>query len=314
MLRYKIIANPVAGRGDGTRAEAIIDRVFGRAGTKYDLVETRAPHEAMQLAQLAAEQGYDVAVAVGGDGTVHEVVNGLMAAAQRGVQAYTALGVVPLGTGNDFAWGLGLPENNPEAACHVLLAGHRRTIDLGQVSDERGQSWIFDNMIGAGFDAAVALESHGIRRLRGLMLYLVAGLRALVRHSRCTEVTVCYDGQRITRPLLLLSAANGRRTGGGFLLAPQAQLDDGLLDVTLAGAANVGTILRLLPHFIRGTHASQTRYVTIAKTARLVCEAPGGIPVHLEGEVIRTDARRLEIRALPSCLAVLVPDPMEQKG
>ncbi len=103
----------------------------------------------------------------------------------------------------------------------------------------------------------------------------------------------------------MICVANGRRGGGGFLLAPHALLDDGLLDVTLAGDAGPLVILRLLPHFVRGTHATQTRYVSSRRASHLVIEAPAGMPMHLEGEIVRTDARRIEIGVLPRSLAVI---------
>ncbi len=311
MAKYRIIINPIAGRGNGARAEGLIDRVLGRTGASYDLTETSRPQEAIEQAADAVGQGYDAVVAVGGDGTVHEVVNGLVRASTDGEGP--ALGIIPLGTGNDLAWSLGLPENDPEAACRALLAGHTRMLDLGQVTDERGQTWIFDSMLGAGFDAAAAQEAGRIRRLHGLAMYLVAVLRILPRYGRAPEVTVSYNGTRVTRRMLMVSVANARRTGGGFLMAPAAHLDDGLFDLTVAGDATVPTILRLLPHFIRGTHATQTRYVSTDRTDSLVCEAPSGLPVHLEGEVIRSDARRLEIRILPRRLRVIVPPPVARE-
>ena len=203
------------------------------------------------------------------------------------------------------AWSLGLPENAPETACRLLLENQRRTVDVGDVKDERGQRWFFSSMLGAGFDAATALAASKIRGLRGLPLYLLAVLQTLPKYNRAPVVTVCYDGKRVTRPMLMVCAANGRRTGGGFLIAPDARLDDGLLDVTLAGVAGIPTILWLLPHFIRGTHATQKQYISIDRTSALVLDAPTGVPVHLEGEIIRTDARRLEIRVAPRGLRVV---------
>jgi len=318
MPAYRIITNPVSGRGNGARAEAIIDRAFGRAGVAYELTETRAPHDATRLAREAIQRGFDVIVAVGGDGTVHEVVNGLLQAARErpdwesGAPAGT-LGVVPLGTGNDFAWYLGLPEHDPEAACRLVLADHRRVIDVGQITDEHNRTWVFDNNLGAGFDAATTVESYKIRNLRGFPLYLLAVLRTIPKYSRAPEVVVHYNGKTLARPMLMVSAANGRRTGGGFMIAPDAVLDDGLLELTLAGSPNIPTILRLLPHFIRGTHKTQTRHVTVDRTAHLVLEAPTGVPVHLDGEIIRTDARRLEVSILPRRLRVITA-PLDAKS
>ncbi len=307
---YKIIANPASGRGNGARAEAVIDRVFGRAGVKYDLVETRAPGDARRLAQEAILSGADVVVSVGGDGTAHEVVNGLVQLAQtQGNWATGApvgtLGIVPLGTGNDFAWRLGMPENDPEAACRLILQDRRRIVDLGQIIDDRGVTEVFHNHMGGGFEGATAIESQKIRRLRGLMLYLVAVLRVIPRFSKGMLTTVRFNGQTETRPILLASVANGGRSGGGFKIAPQAELDDGLLDLVLADSPNVGIILWLLPHFLLGTHGTQKKYVAMHRTSHIVIETPAGLPVHLDGEIFRHDAKRVEITVLPKRLQVI---------
>jgi YegS/Rv2252/BmrU family lipid kinase len=306
MPTYKIIANPVAGRGNGARAVPAVDRILSQARVSFDLVETRGPNEATALALQAALDGFASVVAVGGDGTVHEVVNGLVQARDgKAGPDGACLGIVPVGAGNDFAWSMGLPLNDPEAACRVLLGDCRRVVDLARATDERGQSWVFNNMLGAGFDAATALEASKIQRLRGLPLYLLAVLRTIPRYSQAPQVTVCFNGQCISRSMLMICVANGRRGGGGFLLAPHALLDDGLLDVTLAGDAGPLVILGLLPHFVRGTHATQTRYVSSRRASHLVIEAPAGMPMHLEGEIVRTDARRIEIGVLPRSLAVI---------
>ena len=306
MPTYKIIANPSAGRGSGARAVPILEHLLRQARVSFDLVETRAPYEAKALVAQAVREGFDVIVAVGGDGTVHEVVNGLVEARNEKTGPSNAtLGIVPAGAGNDFAWSLGLPQSDLEAACRVLLGGCQRLVDLAQATDERGQNWVFTNMFGAGFDAATALEANKIRHLRGLPLYLLAVLRTIPQYGQAPQVTVCCNDKCVRRSMLMISVANGKRGGGGFLLAPDASLDDGLLDVTLAGDASPLVILRLLPHFIRGTHATQTRYVSTQRTSHLIIEAPAGMPVHLEGEVVRTDARRVEIAVLPRSLAVI---------
>jgi diacylglycerol kinase (ATP) len=144
-----------------------------------------------------------------------------------------------------------------------------------------------------------------IRRLRGLLLYLVAVLRVIPQYREGRLTTVRYRGREQTRRILLASVANGGRTGGGFKIAPGARLDDGQLDLVLADSPNVPTILYLLPHFLAGTHVHQKRYVALDQTDRVVIESPEGIPVHLDGEIFRTDARRLDISVLPRRLEVI---------
>ncbi len=307
---YKVIVNPLSGRGNGARAEAAVRRVLDAAGARYDLVETRAPGHAIELARQAVLDDWDTVASVGGDGTAHEALQGLVQAAQaRGAwqaeQPAGVLALVPIGTGNDYAWRLGLPHNDPETACRILLQGHRRAVDLGQVTDEAGRSEFFLNHLGAGFEAATLIESLKIRRLRGFLLYLAAVLRVIPRYSRGWEMTIRHNGTDRTQSLALASVANGGRTGGGFMMAPGAALDDGQLDLICGHTPNMAVMFWLLPHVIRGTHISKTRYVTATRTPSLELEAPGGVPVHLDGEVFRTDARRLEIRVLPKRLSVI---------
>ncbi len=310
-MRYRIILNPAAGRGRGASARRVIEQVLAAAGANFDLTETSGPGHATVLARDAAAAGPDVAiVAVGGDGTAHEAVVGLVDAARaQGLwdagQPCGPLAVIPIGTGNDYAWRLGAPEHDLVAACRLLLRGQRRVVDLGQVVDEQGRVEVFHNHLGGGFEAATAIESQKIGRLRGLLLYLIAVLRVIPQYRRGRLTTVRYGGRTETRRALLASVANGGRTGGGFKIAPQAQLDDGQLDLVLAESPNVPTILFLLPHFLAGTHVQQKRFVTIGRTDHVVIETPDGIPVHLDGEIFRTDARRIEVSVLPRRLEVI---------
>lgn len=307
---YKVIVNPQSGRGNGARAGAAVRRILDIAEANYDLVETRGPGHATELARQAVLDGWETVASVGGDGTAHEALQGLVQAAQaRGAwqadQPAGVLAVIPIGTGNDYAWRLGLPHNDPEKACDILLHGPRRVVDLGQVTDEAGRSEFFHNHLGAGFEAATLIESLKMRRLRGFLLYLAAVLKVIPRYSRGWPMTVHHDGTALSRPLILASVANGGRTGGGFMMAPDARLDDGQLDLVCGHTPNMAVTFWLLPHVIRGTHLAQTRYVSAARTPTLELEAPGGVPVHLDGEVFRTDARRLAIRVLPKRLTVI---------
>jgi diacylglycerol kinase (ATP) len=311
MPGFKIIANPLAGRGRGTRAVATIQRVLSGEGVTFDLTETRGPHDAIRLAREAAGQAYEAIVAVGGDGTAHEVVNGIvqgtegLPAVDGAPHPIETFGLVPIGTGNDFAWRLGLPIDDPAAACRILLTGRRRLIDLGQVTDERGDRRVFANELGAGIEAATAFESFKIKRLRGLPLYFLALLRTLPRYRHPPDVAVHYNGAVRKEPMLLVAASNGRRTGGGFLIAPHSQLDDGLLDLTMGLDPDLLSIIRLMPLALRGTHARMTRYVVVDRASQLVIESQAGLPVHLDGEFYRADALRLDICVLPGRLNVI---------
>ena len=307
---YKVIVNPHSGRGSGARAEPILRRVLDEAGVRYDLVETSARGDATRLARQARLDGWDTVVSVGGDGTAHEALQGLAQAAHASGEWQSerpagTLAIIPLGTGDDYASRLGLPLSDPGAACRLMLQERQRAVDLGQVTDETGRTELFLNHLGAGFEAAALIESLQMQRLRGFVLYLTAALRVIPRHSRGWEMTVRYNGSAIKRPLNLASVANGGRTGGGFKIAPGAELDDGQLDLIMGHTPNAAVMFWLLPKVMRGTHLSHTQYVTAARTPSLVMEAPNGVPVHLDGELFRSDARRLEISVLPRRLTVI---------
>ena len=309
MPRIKVILNPVSGSGTAQGARAIIESTLREEGATFGLVATTGPGSAVAQAREAAREGWDIIAAVGGDGLTNEVLNGMVQESQesgaweRG-EPVGALGIIPIGTGNDFAWSMGLPTGDAAAACRVLAAGHTRVVDMGRVQDESGTVRYFANNFGAGFDAATTLESYKLRYLRGSLVFLVAVLRTIFLYYKAPLVTVQYGGQEKSLPLLMASVANGRRTGGMFMIAPQAVQDDGLLDVTLAAEVSKLGIFRLLPYFIRGTHATQPT-VTVDQTDHIVVASEQGLPVHVDGEILRSDAHRLDVRVLPRRLRIV---------
>jgi len=309
MPRIKVILNPVSGSGTARGAQEVIERTLREEGAEFELVVTTGPGSAVAQAKEAAREGWDIIAAVGGDGLTNEVLNGLVQESQesgaweRGEPVGT-LGIIPIGTGNDFAWAMGLPTGDAAAACRVLAAGNSRVVDMGRVQDDSGAVRFFANNFGAGFDAATTLESYKLRYLRGSLVFLVAVLRTIFLYYKAPVVTVEYGGQERSLPLLMASVANGRRTGGMFMIAPQAVQDDGLLDVTLAAQVSRLGILRLLPYFIRGTHATQPT-VTVDQTDHIVIGCEQGLPVHVDGEILSSDAHRLEVSVLPRRLRIV---------
>jgi len=309
MPTIKVILNPVSGSGTAGQAREIIARTLGEEGATFDIVETTGQYSAIDQARQAVREGWEIIASVGGDGLANEVLNGLVQESQEAGQwgaggPVGTLGIIPIGTGNDFAWCMGLPTGDASAACRTLAKGQTKVVDIGRVEDESGYVRYFCNNFGAGFDAATTLESYKLRYLRGSLVFLVAVLRTIFLYYRAPQVTVQYNGQESTLPLLMASVANGRRTGGMFMIAPQAVQDDGLLDVTLAAEVSKLGIFRLLPYFIRGTHATQPT-VTVAQTAHIVVASEQGLPVHVDGEIIGSDAHRLEVSILPRRLRVV---------
>jgi len=306
MAGYRVIVNPVAGGDAGDRAIPQIERLLGQLGLDFDLVRTERPWHAADLAQEAAGAGYDAVVAVGGDGTANEVLNGLMRAKLAGAEA-CAMGVLCVGRGNDFAYGVGIPLDLEEG-CRVLARGHRRTIDVGRVvGGLYPNGRYFGNGVGIGFDAVVGFEAAKIGWLRGFLGYLVAALKTIFLYYKAPLVTVEYDGETATVPALMVSIMNGRRMGGGFMMAPEGRPDDGSLDLCIVRQVSRPRIFGLIPHFLRGTQATQEPVQTGRARRVVVTAVEGVLPAHADGETLCTDGRRLEMDLLPGQIEVICP-------
>lgn len=290
---------------------------FARAGLQATILVTDGPGHATTLAEAARREGYAVVVAAGGDGTVSEVVNGL---ARRppghplpdSRDPAATLGILPTGSGNDFAQVLGIPRNL-ERAVEIIARGQVRRLDLGVAELLTAQGFdrrTFNNNLGIGLEAAVTLESYRIRRLQGLPLYLWAAVRTLQRYrAPSMAVTVHDDGGgvwRRTAPTLMVTVGNTRRAGGGFHLTPHAEPDDGYLDVGVAAALPAWRVALLLPRALWGGHANSPA-VTMLRCARLAVAGPDGFPVQLDGEVVEHPATAVEISLRRRALVVLTP-------
>jgi diacylglycerol kinase (ATP) len=309
MLRYKIIVNPISGRGTGERSIPQIEHYLSAAGLDYDLVQTQRPWHAPELAQQAVSEGFNVVVAAGGDGTANEVINGLMMAKKTGLGT-AAMGVLSVGRGNDFAYSMGFPADL-ETCCQTLVKNYRRTIDVGQVvgglfPDGR----YFGNGLGIGFDAVVGFEALKLKRLHGFASYIVAALKTIFLYFQAPIVKVNLDGEEYTLPALMVSIMNGVRQGGGFIMAPQGSPDDGMFDVCIARQVSRPQMFALIPRFMAGTQ-EQHEAIQIIRAANVVVTALEGVlPAHGDGETICIDGNELRVELLPQQLE-LVSKPRE---
>lgn len=289
--KYKLIANPGAGRGRSPALVARIVDAFKKKSVQFDLELTRGPADAARIARNAVED-YDVIVGIGGDGTVNELVPALLFTGRP-------FGIVPAGTGNDFIKGLNIP-NHIERAVEIIIRGETRIIDVGKINGR-----YFANGVGIGFDAAVNRASYSINHSkRGFLLYLWALLKTLGKYDP-VRMTVTMNNETVDREVFLLTLGNGTTVGGGFKLTPFAKLDDGLLDVTLIKPIGLLPLLRHLPKVFLGTIGRAAKYAALSKTAKLVVESRGPVPVHVDGEIYPEDARRFEIEAVPKALTVI---------
>ena len=300
--KIKLILNPMAAMGAAWRSASDLRPIASQHGNT-DWCGTLYPNHAAELARQAGLEGYDRVVALGGDGTVHEVVNGLMQvpAAQR-----PALGVVPLGSGNDFAYVLGTPQA-ADRALQQALTGPISAVDVGLMTDENGRQEYFDNTVGIGFDAVVTIRSHKLPVLRGVLMYLTAVIQTILLNHHPNLLKVSGDGLSWEETVLMFTLCNGPREGGGFMIAPDAKIDDGLFNYTLVRKCGRLTMFRMVPEFMRGTHA---RFSEVSQGAcrsfNLSADRP--MYIHADGEVFSSfgsNLKKLSFEMLPGALKVV---------
>jgi diacylglycerol kinase (ATP) len=294
--RVRLIFNPAAGKGSASQRLPDIMAALKAAGIEPELLKTTAHGDAMVMAEQAALDNVDMILSVGGDGTLQEVANGLVKA-NRGKDVPT-LGIIPAGTGNDFLKTLGVP-GDWKGACERVVRGQTRWVDVGRINGR-----VFANNVGIGFDAQVGIEAKKIQNLRGTMVYVAALGRTMVISYRTPQVTIQCDDQTFKQTVTMISVGNGRASGGTFLLTPNALLDDGLLDVCIIDGLSKLGILGLVPKVMKGTHI-QEKSTRSLRAKKITVTSDDPLPVHADGEVLYTDATRLEIEVLPGALKVI---------
>ncbi len=302
----KIIYNPAAGKGRAGKNLPKIQAQLHDCGFDYELSLTEGPGHAQELSRSAAEAGCPLVVAAGGDGTVNETINGLMLANMNGYQR-PALGVLPIGRGNDFAFGVGIPQET-SLACANLVLGQRRRIDIGRVTGGNfPQGRYFGNGIGLGFDTVVGFEAAKIKWLTGAASYFAALVKTIFLYSRAPIYELVLDGAAQQKPFLLVSVMNGRRMGGAFLMAPDGQPGDGAFDLCLAGQVSQILILPLALTFISGRQGENAAVEMVRARQVQIRAIQGTIPAHADGETICTAGRSLSVDLCPGALEVISP-------
>lgn len=303
---YHIIVNPIAGRGAAVQSLPLIQQAFEARDAAHKTSFTEYPGHAIPLARRAVKKGADVLVAVGGDGTANEVLNGLIEAKQAG-EGDACMGIVAVGSGNDFAYGAGVPTSLVEGL-ETLFNEKPRPIDIGMIKGgDFPQGRYFGNGVGIGFDAVVGFEAAKITRLRGFLAYLLATLRTIFLYFNAPLVRIELDGGSLELSALMVSVMNGRRMGGGFYMAPPALTDDGLLSLCIAEQVSKFGILRLIPHFLRGSQFSQPSIRSALSRRVSVQAVEGDLPIHADGETICTAGREVTIEIPDVSVSIIRP-------
>jgi diacylglycerol kinase (ATP) len=304
MANIRMIYNPAADRGRSYQAAGDLHQLSREWGGA-DWIGTDYPGHASELALAAAQAGYKTVVALGGDGTVHEVVNGLM---QVEEPRRPRLGVVPLGSGNDFAGGVGIAMDPPAALRRIFDDRRVRPIDVGLVADGSGRTEYWCNVAGIGFDAAINLRSRSISFLHGFWMYLTATLWTILLKYDRPRLSIDIDGRKMSGRFLMLTLGNGTREGGGFRTTPDAKMDDGRLDYLLVESISRLEMLRLIPEVMQGTHG-RFPVVHLGRFTKLHLQSDMALPIQADGEMFgpyAADIREVTAEIVPGGLQVVV--------
>jgi diacylglycerol kinase (ATP) len=274
-----VVLNPSAGGGKSLKALPRVQAALSALNRPYHVYLTTAPGDGQRAAARLANEGASVVIAVGGDGTIQEVVNGLCESGTR-----VPLGVVPAGNGSDFARTIGASTKIEEAIAKAS-AGQIRSIDAGLAMFDDGTKRIFINVAGLGFDSLVAERVQHTKFLPGANLpYLAAALQTLMRYKN-VEATIDVDGEIINTRAVFIQVANAKFMGGGYKIAPSADIEDGMLDLALVGDLSKPDLLKTLPKVYGGSHIGHPKFRLI-KARSIRVETAKAARVQLDGELL----------------------------
>lgn len=289
-LRYLFIINPAAGQGRTAEFFHSIKRLIDRHNVPYEHKFTTAPGEATALARAAQSKGYTHVVSVGGDGTSHEIVNGIIGSS-------LVFGALPSGSGNDFPKSAGIPLD-AERAAETIFSGFERRVDIGMLGEE-----YFINGLGIGLDGSVSHRFKSLKRMRGQFGYLIGAVQEALSFKGF-GVDLKIDGWSYSGVLLLTGASNGVYQGGKFKLAPDASIDDGFLDFHII--KDMPSLERLLkiPKVLQGTHSGLAE-VELRRGSMMEISLACEVPAHMDGEPFYLKPGKHKVEVVPGALRIM---------
>lgn len=302
--RHLVVYNPTAAQGKAAERIPETEALLSEKGIDYELRVTQRVWHGAELARDAGNEGYSVVVAAGGDGTVNEVVNGLMLARDHG-EEIPAMGVLSIGRGNDFSYGADVPGSLADCV-EVLAAGCDRPIDIGKVSGgDYPQGRYFANGIGIGFDTIVGLEAAKLKYVHGFMAYVIGAIKTFVIYPDAPELRIQHDRGIIEKASHQMSIMNGKRMGGTFFMAPKSDNGDGVFDYCMASRLTRRDMAALIVRYTKGTQEGHHKIETGRSMRFAITALSGGLVVHADGETICVDGKSLLVECLPLRIRVL---------
>lgn len=300
-MKAELIVNLTAGGGKPHKHLNTVLKYLKENGLNFKVCTTSHQGEAVELAQKAADNGAELIVSVGGDGTVNEIVNGIMKSKND-----PPLGIIPLGWANDFIKSTNIPSDIIES-CKILIKGKTKKIDIGVINNQI----YFANICGVGFDAEVAQlanhmkSKHPNLRILSAFVYVFATVKKLLSPFSYHNVKIKFDGQEIHSKILFIAISNGKIYGGRFKITPEAILDDGLLEVCVVEEMGRFKYLSIIPKVFKGTHAS-IKGINFYRAKEVVIQSSEPVLAQVSGEVIEGQ-KEFTITLLPKSLKLIVP-------
>ena len=299
-MKTELIINQIAGGGKPEKLVPEIFKNFEIMNIPYHASWTTSSGGATGLARHAADSGTDCIISVGGDGTINEIINGILPA-----QKQPALGVIPAGWANDFIKSTSIPTDIYQG-CQLIKKGNTTNIDVGLINNQI----YFANVCGIGFDAEIAALANKMKtdhphwKTLSAYVYVFAAIKKLLPPLPSFQARITIDSQVIEGQMLFLAIANGRVEGGKFNIAPDAEIDDGLLDICLVGKMGRIRCLHLLPKAMKGTHRD-VREVSFFRGKEILVESDKPVTAQVAGEILVAQ-KTYHVKILPKKLKLIV--------
>lgn len=298
-----VILNPYANRWISGQRQPELEAALKNAGFDYIIKVTEYPEHGIELAKQAVRDGNLPLIAAGGDGSLSEVVNGLMQATPPDQYPAGPIGFVPFGTANDLTDMLGITRDLDEVA-QMFVEGHTTTIDLGKVNGR-----YFDNNSAIGLEPIITIFNIRLKWLKGVIRYMVSALLGIIKNPKW-DAEIEWDDQKYAGQIALVSVGNSARTGGVFFMTPNASLSDGYLDFVFAPGLRHLRLIQLLPKTQTGEHIHEEE-VQEHRTKALKIRTKTPTPIQADGEIFETSATEINYEIVPSALKVLTPKPVD---
>lgn len=296
-----VILNPYANRWISGKRQPELEASLKKAGLDYQIKVSEYPEHAIELAREAVLAGNTPLIAAGGDGTISEVVNGLMQATPPGGKPAGPIGMVPFGTANDITDMLGISRDLDKVA-QMFVNGNTTTIDLGKVNGR-----YFDNNSAIGLEPIITIQNIKLTWLKGVIRYMVSALIGIIKNPKW-DAEIEWDDQKYEGKIALVSVGNSQRTGGVFFMTPNASLSDGFLDFAFAPGLSHRRLIQLLPKTQTGEHVLDPD-VHEHRTKKLTIRTKTPTPIQADGEIFDPAATEIVYEIVPGALSVFTPDP-----